>query len=52
VYVSGWLAGSNIECGGGVARVRLHVDVDSGGGSEGEGSRMKGKEGIKEIVVG
>jgi hypothetical protein len=52
VYVSGWLAGSDIECGGGVARVRLHVDVDGSGGGEGDGSRVKGKEGIKEIMVG
>jgi hypothetical protein len=47
VYVSGWLAGSGIECGGGVAWVRLPVDVDGGGGGEGDGSRVKGKEGIK-----
>jgi hypothetical protein len=52
VYVSGWLAGSSIECGGGVAWVRLPVDVDGGGGGEGDGSRVKGKEGIKGIVVG
>jgi hypothetical protein len=49
---SSWLAGSDIECGGGVAWVRLHVDMDGSGGSEGDGSRVKGKEGIKEIVVG
>jgi hypothetical protein len=52
VYVSGWLAGSGIECSGGVARVRLHADVDGGGGGEGEGSKVKGKERIKGIVVG
>ena len=36
------LAGSDIGCGGGVAWVRLRVDVDGGG--EGGGSRVKGKE--------
>ena len=44
VVCVGWrrLAGSDIGCGGGVAWVRLHVDVDGGG--EGGGSRVKGKE--------
>ena len=36
------LAGSDIGCGGGMAWVRLRVDVDGGG--EGGGSRVKGKE--------
>jgi hypothetical protein len=49
---SSWLAGSNIKCGGGMAQVRLHVDMDGSAGGEGNGSRVKGKEGIKEIVVG
>jgi len=44
VCVSGGLAGSGIECGGGVAWVGLRVGVDGGGGGEGDGSRMKGKE--------
>ena len=40
----GWqrLTGSDIGCGGGVAWVRLRVDLDGGG--EGGGSRVKGKE--------
>ena len=34
----GGLAGSAFECGGGVAWLRLHVDVDGGGGSEDKGA--------------
>ncbi len=41
------LTRSIIECGGGVAWVRLNVGIDDGGGGEGKGSKVKGKRKIK-----
>jgi hypothetical protein len=48
VCIGGGLTGSTFECGGGVAWVRLHVDVDGSGGSGDEGLRMKGKGRIRQ----
>ena len=45
--VGGGLTRSIIKCGSGVAWVRLNVGVDDGGGSDGKGSKVKGKRKIK-----
>jgi len=41
------LTGSTFKYSGGVVWVRLHVDIDSSGGSESGGSKVKGKGKIK-----